>query len=74
MLLTSRAVVASALTRTESRGAHYRLDFPYRDDRDWLRNTFIRGKGKDLEITTRPIRLLRYKPQPISKFGLEVRS
>ena len=74
MLLTARLVVASALARTESRGAHYRLDFPYRDDRNWLRNIFVQGNEADIGITTRPIRLLRHKPGPVSKFGLEVRA
>jgi fumarate reductase (CoM/CoB) subunit A len=74
MLLTARLVVASALARTESRGAHYRLDYPYRDDRNWLKNTFAQGDEKEIKITTKPIRLLRHKPGPVSKFGLEVRS
>ncbi len=74
MLLTARLVVASALARTESRGAHYRLDFAYRDDRTWLKNTFVQGTEKEIKITTKPIRLLRHKPGPVSKFGLEVRS
>lgn len=74
MLLTARLVVASAMARTESRGAHYRLDYPYRDDRNWMRNIFVKGSEKDIGITTRPIRLLRSKPGPVSKFGLEVRA
>jgi succinate dehydrogenase/fumarate reductase flavoprotein subunit len=35
--LTARA----ALERTESRGAHYRSDFPYADDEHWLANVFV---------------------------------
>ena len=74
MLLTARLVVTSALARTESRGAQYRLDFPYRDDRNWMQNIFVYGNEKEIKITTKPIRLLRHKPGPVSKFGLEVRS
>lgn len=39
LLAFSEVIVTSALERTESRGAHYRTDFPKRDDEDWLKHT-----------------------------------
>jgi succinate dehydrogenase / fumarate reductase flavoprotein subunit len=39
LLIFSEVVVASALTRTESRGAHWRTDYPQRDDTHWLKHT-----------------------------------
>jgi fumarate reductase flavoprotein subunit len=39
MLECAEAVAQSALARTESRGAHQRLDFPERDDRRFLRHS-----------------------------------
>lgn len=33
--LVARLMLAGALARTESRGAHYRLDFPHTDDAAW---------------------------------------
>ena len=39
MLDCAEAVTASALARTESRGAHQRLDFVERDDKKFLRHS-----------------------------------
>jgi len=39
LLLLAQAVAAAALARTESRGAHYRRDFPARDDGAWGRHS-----------------------------------
>jgi succinate dehydrogenase flavoprotein subunit len=39
LLSFSETIVEGALARTESRGAHYRTDFPKRDDKDWLKHT-----------------------------------
>ena len=35
MLTVCFVIATAALTRTESRGAHFRIDFPDRDDRHW---------------------------------------
>ena len=43
--LSARAIVVSALKRTESRGSHYRKDFP-RENEDWLKHIHVRmGQG-----------------------------
>ena len=39
MLKLALTIAYGALTRTESRGAHYRDDFPHRDDAQWLKRT-----------------------------------
>ena len=44
MLILSAQVIKAALTRKESRGAHYRSDYPDTDDINWLRNIVFRGE------------------------------
>jgi len=39
LLDCSEATIHGALARTESRGGHYRLDYPKRDDVNWLKHT-----------------------------------
>ncbi|MBV9595683.1 MAG: FAD-binding protein [Chloroflexi bacterium] len=41
LLQVAELVTRSALERRESRGAHYRSDFPAADDARWLRNVFL---------------------------------
>lgn len=41
MLKIALGVAMGALARTESRGAHYREDYPARNDRDWLNRTLF---------------------------------
>lgn len=47
LLTFSEVIVAGALTRTESRGAHSRTDFPKRDDKNWLKHTVAHKNGAD---------------------------
>ena len=43
----SEVIVAGALARTESRGAHSRTDFKDRDDEDWLKHTLAHKDGEN---------------------------
>jgi fumarate reductase flavoprotein subunit len=45
MLKVALCVAYGALTRTESRGAHFREDFPRRNDAEWLKRTLATWKG-----------------------------
>lgn len=55
MLLTAQAVVTSALNRQESRGAHFRSDYPQRDD-IWKCNMATTKRGESLQVKKLPIR------------------
>ncbi|HET8626241.1 MAG TPA: FAD-binding protein [Thermomicrobiales bacterium] len=62
-LTIARTIVESALVREESRGAHYRADFPERDDAQWLRFVVLRrGADGAPSIETRPVALTRARP------------
>jgi succinate dehydrogenase/fumarate reductase flavoprotein subunit len=50
MLKVSEMVVRSALFRTESRGAHYRLDFPEENNDQWLQNIEVSQKDGSLSL------------------------
>jgi succinate dehydrogenase/fumarate reductase flavoprotein subunit len=55
-LTVARTIVASALAREESRGAHFRSDFPESDDERWLRYAVVRrGVGGEPEVEFRPV-------------------
>jgi fumarate reductase flavoprotein subunit len=51
MLRLAMTVARGALARTESRGAHFRSDFPLRNDKDWLSRTLVRWAAADDEPT-----------------------
>lgn len=64
LLDCARVTAACALNRTESRGAHYREDFPERDDDDWLRHTLAYRRDDDsIEIAYKPVVITRFEPK-----------
>jgi succinate dehydrogenase / fumarate reductase flavoprotein subunit len=60
MLELSEVIIASALERNESRGSHVRLDFPKRDDANFLKHTLAFKTTDGPRIEYSPVKLTRY--------------
>ncbi|WP_353844954.1 succinate dehydrogenase flavoprotein subunit [Thermomicrobium sp.] len=63
LLDCAEAITASALAREESRGAHYREDFPARDDANWLKHTLIARTSGGLQLFYKPVVITRFEPK-----------
>ena len=60
LLDVAETIVASALARKESRGAHYRSDFSKRDDAQWLKHTVARRTPQGPALTYEPVTITRF--------------
>ncbi len=63
MLEMAEIISTAALARKESRGGHYRTDFPKRDDQEFLKHTFVYPKDGELELKYKPVVITRYQPK-----------
>jgi succinate dehydrogenase / fumarate reductase, flavoprotein subunit len=62
MLEMADCLVTGAIARTESRGAHSRLDYPERDDEAWLRHTLAFYDDGQVRLDYRPVTITEYEP------------
>ena len=62
MLHVAEVIVEGALVRKESRGSHFRVDFPARDDEHWLRHTLAYRTADGLRLEFKPVMITRYPP------------
>ena len=62
----AEVVVAGALRRRESRGGHFREDFPDRDDAAFMEHTMAYRRttedGPTVRLDTKPVTMTRYQP------------
>ena len=52
LLQVAEIMARASLLREESRGGHYREDFPYRDDKKWLKAISIKNVTGKMEMNT----------------------
>ncbi|PYU61790.1 MAG: succinate dehydrogenase flavoprotein subunit [Acidobacteria bacterium] len=64
MIILARVVTLGALARNESRGAHYKPDFPERDDVNWLTTTRAKWVNNDIQLAYEPVDISLIKPRP----------
>jgi succinate dehydrogenase / fumarate reductase, flavoprotein subunit len=62
MLELAEVIVVGAFARTESRGAHYRTDYPKRDDARWMRHTLARRTADGPSLDYAPVTVTRFEP------------
>ncbi len=64
MLILARVITLGALQRNESRGAHYKPDFPERDDANWLKTTRAKFVDGEIRLTYEPVDISQIPPRP----------
>jgi succinate dehydrogenase / fumarate reductase flavoprotein subunit len=62
LLDLAEVLVVSAKARNESRGGHFREDYPTRDDVNFMRHTMAYREGGEIRLDYKPVIQTRYQP------------
>ena len=63
MIDCAESIVHGALTRKESRGAHFRTDIPGRNDEEWLKHTLIyKSSEGEISVKTPDVTITEWQP------------
>jgi len=62
MLSVAQLIATAALRRKESRGGHFRTDFPKRDDENFLHHSMVYGTPDGLVIKPKPVVITKHQP------------
>jgi succinate dehydrogenase / fumarate reductase flavoprotein subunit len=63
MLILARVITMGALERNETRGAHYKPEFPDRDDANWLKTTKASYNGGSIKLEYEPVDVSQIPPR-----------
>ncbi|HAX75294.1 MAG TPA: succinate dehydrogenase/fumarate reductase flavoprotein subunit [Cyanobacteria bacterium UBA11372] len=63
LMVVGQLIIASALNRTESRGAHCREDYPERDDSNFLKHTMAYYSPAGIDLQYLPVAITMFEPQ-----------
>ena len=62
MLDCAETIVAGALERKESRGAHTRLDYPNRDDENWMKHILLSHTPEGPKMEYQEVKVTEWEP------------
>ncbi|MGC8927442.1 MAG: FAD-binding protein [Myxococcota bacterium] len=62
-ICVSEVIVRGALERRESRGSHFRTDYPKRDDAQFLRHTVAKYNKGEISLSYKPVKIVKWEPK-----------